>query len=198
MRLKPPAYMLLGMLRLGATSGYAIKKIADKSTQFFWPTSLAQVYPELAELERHGLVIRRDDSRGARARSAYEMTAEGEAALVAWLGSEREEPVQFRDEGLLRLFFADALPGEGQLALVRRLRRRAVLLDEHMLREARAASEALDLGDLGFPYVARRFGADLWAFSEEWLGGLEAELEAGASADRLMRLYGEREASDKQ
>ena len=65
-KLKPPAYLMLGMLRLGASSGYAIKKAADVSTRFFWPTSLAQVYPELARLEREGLVTRRDDAHGAR------------------------------------------------------------------------------------------------------------------------------------
>src|SRR5580698_3594013 len=99
MRLKPPAYLLLGMLRLGATSGYAIKRAADSSTRFFWPTSLAQVYPELAELGRGGFVTRRDDSHGARARSAYTITEQGEDVLLAWLRSEREAPVQFRDEG---------------------------------------------------------------------------------------------------
>jgi DNA-binding PadR family transcriptional regulator len=77
MKLRPPAYLMLGMLRLGARSGYAIKKATDISTRFFWPTSLAQVYPELARLEREGLVTRREDPHGARARSAYEITDEG-------------------------------------------------------------------------------------------------------------------------
>lgn len=52
MKLTPPSFLTLGMIRLGARSGYAIKKAADMSTRFFWPTSLAQVYPELARLER--------------------------------------------------------------------------------------------------------------------------------------------------
>ena len=108
-KLKPPAYLMLGMLRLGASSGYAIKKAADVSTRFFWPTSLAQVYPELARLEREGLVTRRDDSHGARARSAYQVTDRGDAALLAWLRSTHEAPLQLRDEGVLRLFLADAL-----------------------------------------------------------------------------------------
>jgi DNA-binding PadR family transcriptional regulator len=125
LKLKPPAYLTLGLLRLGASSGYAIKKAADVSTRFFWPTSLAQVYPELARLEREGFVTRRDDPRGARARSAYEITERGEAALLTWLRSTHEAPLQFRDEGVLRLFFADALPSEDQLALLRRLRERA-------------------------------------------------------------------------
>jgi PadR family transcriptional regulator, regulatory protein AphA len=177
MRLKPPAYMLLGMLRLGATSGYAIKKAADASTRYFWPTSLAQVYPELARLEQQGLVSRRDDSHGARARSAYAITPDGEAALLAWLRSEREAPVQLRDEGLLRLFFADALPGEDQLTLVRRLRRRAQGVVAYMQAEGIPFAEVQEAHDTHFPVIAARFGADLWAFTEQWLAKLEAELD---------------------
>src|SRR5580698_2476542 len=104
MRLKPPAYLLLGMIRLGARSGYAIKKAADVSTRGFWPTSLAQVYPALARLRDAGLLERHDDPRGARARSQYRLTERGEKALLAWLSSTREPPTQVRDVGLLRMF----------------------------------------------------------------------------------------------
>lgn len=45
MKLRPPSYLVLGMLRLGARSGYAIKKATDISTRVFFPTSLAQVIP---------------------------------------------------------------------------------------------------------------------------------------------------------
>ena len=51
MRLKPSAYLMLGMLRAGVGTGYAIKRAVDQSTRFFWSTSFAQVYPELAHLE---------------------------------------------------------------------------------------------------------------------------------------------------
>ncbi len=180
--------MVLGMVRLGATSGYAIKKAADRSTQFFWPTSLAQVYPALAELERHGLVSRRDDTRGARARSAYEMTPQGEAALVAWLTSEREEIVHFRDEGLLRVFFADALAQEGQLALIQRLRGRASSWAA-VLKDVVAAVETHGAYALPppsadesrrFALLTARFSADMWKFIEQWLAQVEAELLASA------------------
>jgi PadR family transcriptional regulator AphA len=177
MRLKPPAYLLLGMLRLGARSGYAIKKAADVSTRMFWPTSLAQVYPELARLEDQGLVSRRDDSHGARARSAYEITPEGEAALLAWLRSDREAPVQLRDEGLLRLFFADALPGEDQLTLVRRLRQRAQNVAAYMQSQGVPFAQEHEVHGAHYPALAARFGADLWVFTEQWLAKLEAELE---------------------
>jgi DNA-binding PadR family transcriptional regulator len=184
MRLKPPAYLLLGMLRLGATSGYAIKRAADSSTRFFWPTSLAQVYPELAALEHGGFVTRRDDSHGARVRSAYTITEQGEDVLLAWLRSEREAPVQFRDEGLLRLFFADALPADDRLELVRRLRRRAARGLDFMRGDGVLAAEAVESQGVLFPAIAARFGADLWEFTEQWMATLEAELEGGLHASR--------------
>jgi DNA-binding PadR family transcriptional regulator len=180
MRLKPPAYLMLGMLRLGARSGYAIKKAADVSTRFFWPTSLAQVYPELARLESQGLVIRREDPRGARARSAYEITEEGEAALLEWLRSTLEAPLQFRDEGVLRLFFADALSHEDQLTLVRRLRERARTAKAHMRSEIIPLAEAAEQTGTQFPAVVARLGADTYAYAERWLARLETELDKDA------------------
>ena len=51
MKLRPPSYLVLGMLRMGLRSGYEIKRGADRSTKHFWPMSLAQVYPELARLQ---------------------------------------------------------------------------------------------------------------------------------------------------
>ena len=112
------------MVRLGINSGYRIKKAADKSTQNFWPISLAMVYPELARLEAAELLKRRSDPHGGRARSAYTITKKGEKALSTWLRSTKVAPVQIRDEAMLRLFLADALEHEDQLELVRRLRER--------------------------------------------------------------------------
>jgi DNA-binding PadR family transcriptional regulator len=179
MSLSTPAYLVLGMVRLGARSGYAIKKAADISTRFFWPTSLAQVYPELARLERHELVTRRDDPHGGRARSAYEMTKQGEAALVEWLraGSDSSRPVQFRDEGVLRLFFADALPNEDRLALVRQLQRRAAGAKAYMRQEIVPLAEALEQSGTIYPLIVARLGADTYAYIERWLARLEAQLE---------------------
>jgi DNA-binding PadR family transcriptional regulator len=178
MKLRPPSYLMLGMVRLGAKSGYAIKKATDVSTRAFWPTSLAQVYPELARLERAGLLERRDDPHGGRARSAYEITETGEAALLGWLRSSRETPVQFRDEGVLRLFFADTLAVEEQLALVRRLRGRAHEAESQMRTEIVPLAEALEREGTRYPAVVARLGADTYGYAEKWLTRLEAQLEA--------------------
>jgi DNA-binding PadR family transcriptional regulator len=177
-KLKPASFLVLGMLRLGVKSGYAIKKATDVTTRFFWPMSLAQVYPELADLERAGLVTRSDDARGRRARSAYEVTAAGEEALLSWLTSSRETPLQFRDEGVLRLYFADALSREEQRELVGRLRERARRTAAHLREEILPLADALAESGTRYPAIVARLGADTYAFAEAWLGRLEAELES--------------------
>ena len=180
MKLRPPSYLVLGMLRLGARSGYAIKKATDISTRVFFPTSLAQVYPELGRLETDGLVTRREDPYGERARSAYEVTTSGEQALLAWLRSPRFAPTQFRDEGLLRLFFADALPHEDQVALVRRMRDRSRAAERWMKREVLPAAEALKRSGFRHPHTIARLGADSYGFVADWLERLADELEREA------------------
>jgi len=176
MKLTPPSFLMLGMVRLGARSGYAIKQAADMSTRFFWPTSLAQVYPELAKLERAGLLTRREDAQGSRERHAYQLTEQGERMLLAWLCSTHEGNTQFRDEGVLRLFFADALADEDQLALVRRLRERARSASAHMREEIIPLAEALEQSGTHYPALVAQLGADTYAYAERWLARLEAKL----------------------
>lgn len=176
-KLRAPSYLMLGMVRLGAKSGYAIKKMADVSTRAFWPTSLAQVYPELAALHEAGLLERREDPQGERRRSAYELTQEGEEALLAWLRSPREVPTQLRDEGLLRLFFADALSPEDQIALLARMSEIASTAAVQLAEEVVPVAELAEQGGTRFPAVVARFGADLYAYSAQWLTQLREQLE---------------------
>lgn len=180
MKLRPPSYLILGMLRLGATSGYAIKKATDISTRVFFSTSLAQVYPELARLESDGLVTRRDDPHGGRSRSAYEPTEQGEKALVAWLRSERVAPTQLRDESLLRLFFADALPLAEQVVLLRGMRDRARAAQRWMQTEVLPTGKVLEQNGVRHPHTVARLGADTYGFFADWLDRRATELEREA------------------
>jgi DNA-binding PadR family transcriptional regulator len=183
-KLRPASYMVLGMVNLGARSGYAIKKAADMSTAAFWPTSLAQVYPELERLEQGGLLVREDDPRGERRRSSYELTGEGRSALLNWLRSSRQAPTQLRSETMLRLFFADALPRPEQLELVGRLRksadRRKEDLHEGNLKKA-VGGFAED--DVRFPLLVRLLADSLFAGAAEWMAELEEELGRTQSED---------------
>ena len=176
-KLSPTSYLVLGMVRLGISSGYAIKKVADQSTQSFWPISLALVYPELARLEAGGLLQRRSDPQGGRARSAYRITAKGEKALKAWLRSPKVAPVQIRDEAMLKLFLADALGNKDQLELIQSLSERNREKKEALRSEIVPRAEAFEKQGIRYVAVAARLSADLLGYAEGWLARLAKELE---------------------
>jgi PadR family transcriptional regulator, regulatory protein AphA len=182
-KLTPASYLLLGMLRLGRQSGYAIKKATDLSTRHWWPMSLAKVYPELANLEHAGLIAGRDDPHGARARKTYELTDAGKEALVDWLRATRVVPPQVRDERLLRLFFADAAPLPDQLRLVQRLREdneaEVARIREEIVPIAGAAEQAGTI----FPAAVARLSIDVYTAYATSLGELEALLASAESDD---------------
>lgn len=120
-----PDYVVLGMVRLGARSGYAIKQTVEHSIRFFWTISQAQIYPSLERLERLGLLQGRSEPQGHRPRRLFEITKAGEAALRDWLGRPESIPFELRDVGMLKLFFADALDRDHALSLLEAVRRRS-------------------------------------------------------------------------
>src|SRR3954465_11421430 len=78
------AAAVLGMVALGARSGYEIRRAAELSLRFFWALGPPQIYAELGRLEEAGLVAGQDESRGRRARRTYAITKAGERALGPW------------------------------------------------------------------------------------------------------------------
>jgi PadR family transcriptional regulator, regulatory protein AphA len=137
------------------------------------------VYPELAALEEGGYVVSTEKSQGARRRKTYRLTDQGRFALHEWLRNEKVPNFEFRDEGLLRLFFADALPLDEALELVKRLRVRA----EEVERDFRETILPLAQTAPGrFLLIAAREGADYYTWRAAWFRGLEQEL-----ADQLDR-----------
>ena len=186
MPLNPSACLILGMLRAGVDTGYAIKRAVDQSTRFFWATSFAQVYPELARLEDQGYITGRVDAQGRRLRKTYRVTEKGKQALDDWLRSATLPGFEFRDEGLLRLFFADALPAEDAIALVTRLREQADEAHRAFRDSVVPAAEAASQG-FRFPAMAARLGADYYAWRASWFLHLEAELQANHRASRGRR-----------
>jgi len=173
MRLKPSSYLILGMLDRGHETGYAIKRTVDLSTRFFWAASLAQVYPELAALEQDGYVVSAEEPHGQRLRKTYRLTEKGHGALADWLRSDRVPDYEFRDEGLLRVFFADAIPLEDALQLIKRLRLRAEQIERQFREEILPVAER---GAGRFPLIAAREGADYYTWRAAWFRQIEAEI----------------------
>lgn len=109
--LSPTARVILGMLGFEPMSGYEIKNFVDHSTRFFWAASYGQIYPELRRLAEAGLIEGEAQAQGGRKRTVFRLTDAGRVALARW-HDEAAEIHETRDEGMLKLFFADALGGE--------------------------------------------------------------------------------------
>jgi PadR family transcriptional regulator, regulatory protein AphA len=158
------------MIRAGARTGYDIQRRVEVSTHFFWSGSPGQIYPELKRLEANGLVSRSEEPRGERPRSVYSLTPAGEAALHRWL-IDPELTFELRNEGLLKLFFADALTDEEAIGVVRAMR------TQHQAKLA-----ALRQADLAyrpehkFAYIAWRYGLGIQAWIVKWCEELEHDL----------------------
>ena len=167
-------YVILGMLGIGARTGYDIKGIVDHSTRFFWAASYGQIYPELRRLEQTGLIEGKSLPTGGRKRREYQLTAAGRAELVRWLDTPPQMP-ELRDESLLKLFFADALPVERALEQLR-LRRAG---HEQFLELLRAI-EARPGDDPPFVDLVLRYGIAYAEFNVSWCEEQEARLRDAA------------------
>lgn len=165
MTLGKTAYVILGMLRLGKQTGYEIKSAMDGSTRFFWAVSYGQIYPELKRLEELGLAAGEEAPRGERRRRAYTLTPAGEAELRAWITSGGPLHFELRHEGVLRLFFADAVLPEQRAELL------ATISEEHRrVRDelAAIAPAARDSSGNNFPLLTLEFGLAYADFISDW------------------------------
>ena len=169
--------VLLGLLSIRPRSGYDIKTMVDRSTRFFWAASYGQIYPELKRLEEEGLVEGEDRPNGGRSRRVYTLTPAGHEALLDWMRSEITT-IELRDESLLRLFFADALPREDALRL---LEGRKYGHEQYL--EVLREIQALPGGpDPTFVDLVLRWGIDFHEWGAKWceeqLQRLRAETKA--------------------
>ena len=170
-QLNPTAYVILGLVRKEPRSGYEIKAIVDNSTRFFWAASYGQIYPELKRLAEAGLVVGSDSSTGGRKRTVYEITADGEEELRAWL-RQSPETFEMRDEGLLKLFFADALPREEAVEILRAMRAQRLAINARLRAIEQMKGEIED----PFPMIVLRGGLEFSEWFADWCERMEAQL----------------------
>lgn len=103
------AAALLGLLRDGPATGYALHQRAVAELGDFWTITRSQVYRELTAMASAGLV--EVGTAGARDARPYVLTDDGRTAFSAWLHAE-PGPDVVRIPLLLRLAFEDALAPE--------------------------------------------------------------------------------------
>lgn len=178
-QLSATAYVILGMVRKEPRSGYEIKAVVDGTTRFFWATSYGQIYPELKRLSEAGLIEGVDSPTGGRRRTVYAITADGEEELQAWL-RQPPETYEMREEGLLKLFFADALPRQEAAEIVKAMRAHRLAVAEQLRAMEPMAREKED----PFPLIVLQSGIEFTEWFADWCERTEARLLDAAAEKR--------------
>jgi PadR family transcriptional regulator AphA len=178
-QLSATAYVILGMIRKGPKSGYEIKGLVDKTTRFFWAASYGQIYPELKRLSEAGLVEGVDSPTGGRRRTVYEITADGEEELKTWL-RQPPDTYEMREEGLLKLFFADALPRDEAVAILRAMRAHRLAVAKELRAMEPMAREKED----PFPLIVLQSGVEFTEWFADWCERMEGQLLDSAPEKR--------------
>lgn len=176
MELRPLSFVVLGVLARRPSSGYSIKAAVDGGTRYFWTISYGQIYPELRRLAEAGLIVGEEAAHGDRPRTLHRLTAAGERALEAWLTAP-EAGFELRDEGLLKLFFADAV-GSGEAVrrrvAAKRAHHEAVLGELLAIERAKGAELPPGVG------LTLAYGLGLHAWAVEWCRTTERRLSGDA------------------
>jgi len=177
MELSSTAYVILGMLGWRPMSGYEIKALVDKSTRFFWAASYGQIYPELRRLTEAGLIEGKASPQGGRKRNVYRLTPAGRRELRAWLHTD-PEVFELRDEGLLKLFFSDAVDGESAAATLDAKRRQHQEMVERL--------KAIQAGGKpdGYAHLVLRYGIEFNEWTAGWCERAKRGLADEAAKER--------------
>ena len=97
---------LLGLLSMGARSGYDLRQLIPKSIGHFWSESYGQIYPALKRMTALKLVDKKTErGKGRPDRHVYSLTERGREELGEWLKAPVETRTVPRNELLLKVFF---------------------------------------------------------------------------------------------
>jgi DNA-binding PadR family transcriptional regulator len=95
---------LLGLLARAPGSGYDLIRLMEEPIGFFWHARRSQIYPELARLERAGMVAHVVvEQREWPDKKVYSITDAGRTALAQWAGEPMAIPPE-RDEFMLKVY----------------------------------------------------------------------------------------------
>lgn len=112
-------YAILGLLAREPLSGYDLTQRMKSRVGFFWQARHSQVYPELARLEKRGLVTHRVvQQRDRPDKKVYTITDRGLEVLEEWV-VESPGPRPTRDELVLKAYSLWLADPEGAISLFR-------------------------------------------------------------------------------
>jgi len=181
-------HALLAAIAREPLTGYALSRLLHDPIGFFWETRHSQIYPELARLERAGLVASSSArGPGPRPKRTYGITESGRDVLRAWIA----EPSRFggrRDELLLKVYASWLVEPSVTAGLVNDARRHhAAQLALYTEREASARERGihrLGFGDPRFSdYLTLRRGIDFERGRLAWCDWVLDQLGRPASPE---------------
>lgn len=103
-------HSLLALMSTGPKYGFQLRQEFEATTGDIWPLNVGQVYTTLQRLERDGLVESDDPAVDERQRN-YRITRAGDEELAAWLRTPPDLARPPRDELVMKVLVASALPG---------------------------------------------------------------------------------------
>src|SRR6266516_4280766 len=103
-------YALLALLSEGPKYGLQLRQEFEARTGKVWPLNIGQVYTTLQRLERDGLVAS-DDTQMDGLQKGFRITSAGRSELREWLRTPSETAVPPRDELVIKVLVALAVPG---------------------------------------------------------------------------------------
>ncbi|MBN4064654.1 PadR family transcriptional regulator [Dehalococcoides mccartyi] len=118
------AYVILGLLSFGESSGYDLKNLADQSVALFYSSpARSQIYTELRRLTEHGLAVEREVEQTDRPdKRLYSITKSGEEVLKNWLENSPTTADAIKSHLLLKVFFGSRIDRPTLIEEVRRYR----------------------------------------------------------------------------
>lgn len=112
-------YAILGLLNQKDMTGYELMKEFESTLSEFWYAKHSQIYPELHDLNKKGLITYQIEIAGTSLeKKLYAITATGKEDFLSWLSSETTMEPTPKDVSRLKIFFSDCLSQKERIALM--------------------------------------------------------------------------------
>jgi DNA-binding PadR family transcriptional regulator len=116
---------ILGLLKERPMHGYQLQRELSEQLGGMWRVSYGSLYPSLRRLERDGAISSQPGAAGARRKTVYSITDEGERLFLELLEEPPQENQTEDARFRVRVAFFRYLPPEARVRLLER--RRAAL-----------------------------------------------------------------------
>jgi DNA-binding PadR family transcriptional regulator len=162
-------HAVLALLSEGPKYGLQLKQEFEARTGEVWALNVGQVYTTLQRLERDDLVMSDGEDDGPQ--RDYRITDAGRRELAEWLGPPEDTGVPPRDELVIKVLIAMAVPGVDVVELIQAHRRRLV----EMMQSFTHLKEDALADEIGLLIVA---DAEIYRLDAviRWLDSTEARL----------------------